>query len=212
MIMKLKKIKLSRYAGMLIAVWSLCIVLLVLGYWQWYLPLQAERIEVQRQFSESSQQLEQARLAAREETKQQLKQRLEQSSRTIADFSVPADGVTNLVFQIGQISNDLRLIDFSSKNPKTSYASTLGSTKRLSEGWLSVEFFASFEQFVRFINQLERNCPAVFVEKLQFRRATAESKGHDIKLELSFLASAQPSAEPVASAAGLTAADKTLKN
>lgn len=210
MTMKLKEMKLSRYPVMLAAVWIIFLIVSIVGYWQLYQPLQAERIEVQRQFSESSQQLEQARLAARQETKQQIQQRLEHSTQTIADFCVPSESVTNLVFQIGQIANDLHLIDFSSKNQKNAYTSTLGTAKRMSEGWLIVEFFASFEQFARFINQLERNCPAVFVEKVQFRRGTAESKGHDIKLELSFLTSAQSSAEPAAAA--LISADKILKN
>ncbi|MCI0498840.1 MAG: hypothetical protein L0Y36_04040 [Planctomycetales bacterium] len=202
-----QKIRLSRYALAAIAVWGVCTVLWVAGYYLFYLPQQTEQIRIQQQFSESAEQLENARLAALRKTKEQMQQRYEQTSRTIADFSTASDSVTGLVFQIGQIANDLRLTEFSSKNQKNQYASTVGDSKRLAESWLTVEFFATFEQLAHFVNQMERNCPFVFVEKVFFRRGAAGSKGHEAKLELSFLASTETVGDPVAMADGDSAAD-----
>jgi hypothetical protein len=200
------KIKLSRYALAVIAVWAFCAVLATAVYFLFYLPQQVEQGQMKQQFSESSEQLEKARLAALDQTREQMKQRYEQTCRTIAGFSTAPDSVTGLVFQIGQIANDLHLTEFSSKNQKNQSASTAGDSKRLTEGWLTVEFFGTFGQFAQFINQLERNCPVVFVEKVFFRRGATGSKGHEVKLELSFLASTETMNAPVAMAGGDSAA------
>src|SRR5512136_1998339 len=117
------KNKLSKYAVAVIAVWGVCTVFSGAGYYLFYRPLQAELIQTQQQFTESSRQLENARLAALEQTKEQMKERYRQASQSIAGFSTASDSATGLVFQIGQIANDLNLTEFSSKNQKTQYAS-----------------------------------------------------------------------------------------
>lgn len=182
------KVTLSKYAIVNLAVWASAVVFVGGGYLLLYQPQAIELAQVQKQYTESQSELEQARLAARDQTKEKMKQQYEETDRLISEFSTGQEKMTEVVFQIGQIANDLRLAEFSSKNEKKNDQSTVGKSETLDEGWFNVEFFATFNQFAEFINRLERHCPVVFVEEIGFRRGTSQSKGHAVSLRLSFLA------------------------
>lgn len=194
-------IKLSKYAIVTLAVWAVSVMLIGAGYGLFYLPQKVELAQVQKQCSESRTELEQARLAAQDQTKEKMKRKSEETSRLISGFSTEYDRMTELVFQIGQIANDLRLAEFSSKNEKKKDQSTVANSKTLDEGWLNVEFFATFNQFAEFINRLERHSPVIFIEEVSFRRGTSSGKGHSASLRLSFLAEKETDHKKVAMAA-----------
>jgi hypothetical protein len=194
-------IKLGKYAIMVLSAWAVSAAMIGGGYVLFYQPQKGELTQVQKQFSESQTELEKAQLAAQDQTKEKMKQRCEETSRLISEFSTKPDKMTELVFQVGQIANDLRLAEFSSKNEKRKDLSTVEKSQTLEEGWLNVEFFATFNQFAEFINRLERHCPAVFVEEVSFRRGTQKTKGHAASLRLSFLAEKYAGDKKVAMAA-----------
>ena len=180
--------KLSRYAIITAAVWAVSVIVLAGGYFLFYMPQQIEFAQMKNQCNESQTMLEQSQLAAREQTKEKQKQRCEEVSQRIAGFSTQQDTVTELVFEIGRIANELHLVEFSSKNQRQKSYSTVGKSECVSEVWLNVDFEASFEQFAQFINQLECHSPVVFIEEVSFRRQSRSDKGHDASLKLSFLA------------------------
>jgi len=194
-------IKLGKYAIVTLAVWAVCVVGIGGGFVLFFQPQKIERTQVQKQFSESQAELEKAQLAAQDQAKEKMKRRCEETSRLISEFSTKPDKMTELVFQVGQIANDLRLTEFSSKNEKRKDQSTVEKSKTLEEAWLNVEFFATFNQFAEFINRLERHCPVVFVEEVSFRRGTTKAKGHAVSLRLSFLAEKDAGDKKVAMAA-----------
>ena len=195
------KIKFSKYTTALIAAWGISLLFVGIGYFLFYLPQGVELAQVQGRYSESREKLEHAQLAGQDRTREKMKLRCEESEQFIAEFSTDRDKMTELVFKIGQIANDLKLVEFSSKNENKKELSTIQKSKALDEGWLSVEFCASFNQFIAFVNQLERHCPAVFVEEVSFQRSTSSGKGHRASLKLSFLAKKDSDNKMVALAA-----------
>ena len=112
------KIKLSRYTIVTAAVWAVSVVVLGGGYFLFYAPQQAELLQVNNQCDESQTALEQAQLAAQDEAREKQKQQCEDVSQLISGFSTHQDSVTELVFEIGRIANELRLSEFSSKDQK----------------------------------------------------------------------------------------------
>lgn len=182
------KIKLSKYLTALIAIWGISLLFVGIGYFLFYVPQKMELTQLQNQYSESQEKLAHARLAGQDQTKEKMKLRCEESERLISGFSTDHDRMTELVFKIGQIANNLRLAEFSSKNENKKDQSSVQKSKTLEEGWLNVEFCASFNQFMQFVNQLEQHCPVVFVEEVSFQRSTSSGKGHRVALKLSFLA------------------------
>jgi len=179
------KIKLSRYAIVTVAVWAVSVVVLGGGYLMFYAPQKVQLCQVTNQCDESQTSLHEAKMAAEDNAKVQQKRQCEEVDRLISTFSMPQDAVTEMVFEIGRIANDLRLSEFSSKNQKQNNYGTVGKSKLVSEVWLNVDFQATFEQFAQFLNRLESNTPVVFVEEISFRRR--DTQEHDVSLQLSFL-------------------------
>lgn len=192
------KIKLSRYTIATATVWAVSAVVLGGGYFLLHLPQKTELLQVNNQYAESQTALEQAQLAACDKTKSKQKQRSEEVSQLISSFSTQQDTVTELVFEIGRIANELRLSEFSSKNQKQKNYSTVGKSKLVSEIWLDVDFQATFAQFAQFVNRLECHSPVVFVEEVSFRRGSQDGKGHKASLQLSFLAETRAKNKKVA--------------
>ena len=182
------KIKLNRYIIVTAAVWIFSVIALGGGYLLFGASQKSELVQLKNQCAESQTVLEQAQLAAQDQTKAKQKQQCEEIGQLISGFSTQQDAVTELVFEIGRIANELRLSGFSSKNQKQQNYSTVGKSKLVSEVWLNVDFQATFEQFAQFLNRLECHSPVVFVEEVSFRRGSQDAHNHTTSLQLSFLA------------------------
>ena len=182
------KIKRSRYTIVTAAIWAVSVIVLGGGYTLLYMQQQANFLQVKSQCHERHIAMNKAQLAAQDEVKAKQKQQCEEVHQLISGFSTQQDSVTELVFEIGRIANELRLSEFSSKDQKQKNYSTVGKSELVSEVWLKVEFQATFEQFAQFLNRLECHDPVVFVEEVSFRRGSQDTHEHTTSLQLSFLA------------------------
>ena len=180
-------IKHNKYKIYLTGTWVGCILLIGAGYFVFHLPKKGQLVQVQRQYTESQDQLTIANKATQDDIRQQAEQCFEDTANMINKYSVPQDNITGVVFEIGKIANELGLSEFSSKNQKAQNLSTLGDSKVVSEAWLEVEFESSFLKFAQFVNRLEQETPVVFIEKIVVRRNENSQKNSDVKMELSFL-------------------------
>ena len=195
------KIKLNRYLIVTAAVWIVSVIALGGGYLLFGAPQKSELVQLKNQFAESQSALEKAQMAAQEKTKARQQQQCEEVDHLLYSLSAQQDAVTKLVFEIGRIAtNELRLIEFSSKNHKQNSYSTVGDSKLVDEVWLKVDFRATFEQFAQFLNRLECHNPVVFVEEVSFRRGAKDAGGHQISLQLSFLTESGTKNKKVAAA------------
>ncbi|MHC5083050.1 MAG: hypothetical protein ACYTET_03825 [Planctomycetota bacterium] len=182
-----KKIKLKPYQIALIVTWGCSVILLAIGYFGFYGPQKIELDNVQRDLTESNDILMIGKKAAKPGILQTLQTERDQAKQKIEDFSVDDEDVTGLVFEIGQIANQLQLTDYSSEIREKVSMSTVEKSKTLVEGWLNVKFIGSFEQFAKFVNQVERNHPIVFVEKVALSRGFDGPNENEVAIELSFL-------------------------
>jgi hypothetical protein len=182
-------VKKSRYGLLVAAVWALSVVVFAAGFFLFHRPRKEAMQSLERQYNESNDQVFIARKAARGDVRDQLQQKLQDAEEAVRQFSVPRESTNGLVFEIGKIANELELTEFSSKNQSVQNLSTADKKekKELTEAWLKVEFKASFLQFARFINRLERQTPTVFVEKMTLLRNDADPTRNVVRMELSFL-------------------------
>jgi hypothetical protein len=186
--MKIKfDIKNNLYRISLIAVWGGVFFVLVICYFTFHLPKKEMLTQVQRQYTESNDQLLIANKAKRQDVREEMEQRFEKIQQTVRHFSVPQDNMTGLVFEIGKIANELGLSQFSSKNDNSHDIPTIGESSEIKEAWLQVEFNASFLKFAQFVNRLERQAPTVFVEQVTLRRNINNRAENEIIMDLSFL-------------------------
>lgn len=193
-----KNKKRDRYMIITAGVWAVSAVVLGGGYFLLHLPQKTERIQIDQQSAQTQTALEQAQLASQEQARARQMQRHEDVQQLISGFSVPQDAVTELVFEIGRIANELNLLEFSSKRNNKQNHSTVGSSKLVSEVWLNVEFQATFEQVAQFIHRLECHKPVVFVEEVSFRRSPEGDRNHRVSFQLSFLTETESKKKQVA--------------
>lgn len=197
---KKQKIKLTVYQITLMGTWTVSILLLGAGYLMLFEPRAQLLVRTENKLSESNETLALAKMAAREDSRHKQTEKLELTRQTIDRFSIPQENITALVFEIGEIANELRISEFSSKIRDYSQKQKTGSAGCLQESWLNIECSASFEQLIQFINRLERHDPVVFVEKLSIQRRSGETAGHEVEMELSLLAAENKAAAAVANA------------
>jgi hypothetical protein len=185
--MKQIDLKKHKYWLSLLGIWVLGFVVVAVCYVTLHLPRKHMLIQINNQANESRDMLMIAQRATSPEIHREIEQELDRTEQAVHHFSVPRPNTTALVFEIGKIANDLGLSDFASKNQPLRDIPTIRDSKTVSEDWLKVEFQASFSDFAQFVNRLERQNPAVFVERLTLRRGEDGQLDHNVIMELSFL-------------------------
>ena len=184
-------------------VWTASVLLLAAGIFGFYMPQRNSLIQIHQRYQESCQKADLAKEAASEKARVQLEQQTEQVNGQLNALTIPIDHVSGLVFEVGRVANQLNLREFASKNTvdqsNTEKSKSKSKSKSLlSEAWLSVEFCGSYEQFARFVNLLERNSPAIFVEKVSVVRSNNSDSDNKFQLELSVLTTAGSNGNSIA--------------
>jgi hypothetical protein len=180
-------LKKKTYGLWLTAAWGAGFLVLAACYFMLHLPQKDKLAKVRRQYAESQEMVLIARKAAQPDVRDRLQQRFEDAGQAVRHFSVPQEKTTGLVFEIGKIANDVGLSAFSSKNQPIRDFSTLGESQQVTEASLKVEFASSFLKLAEFINRLERQTPAVFVEQMTLRRNEEGGAEHRVRMDLSFM-------------------------
>ncbi len=167
--------------------WLVCIGVVVAGSALFGAPQAAAIRQAQINVLQTREQLALARNAAREETRQQMRNRLEQAKTTLDAFSCPAADESALIFQVGQLAKSLGLKQFETRFPEHTPEKTIETNRRIAEGWLTVEFVADYPNVAAFINGLERHRPALFVESIELRRSDEDARRAAVQMMLSYL-------------------------
>ena len=141
---------------------------------------------LQRQISETEEQLQNVHLARNPKTLQRLQERLEETRNRLGEFVVSLDSAAALNFQIGQLANEVELQDLTSERKEGLSQDVLEGYPNLGEVWFELDFETNFPRFAEFINLLERHRPVVFVEKFNIKQKSQNPKIKDVQLTLCF--------------------------
>jgi hypothetical protein len=167
--------------------WGLCLVALGVFHFAFVAPrgraLTASRgdaVAGAKQFSF----LKNAKSAREQERAKMEQQDLE---RQYSDFVFNSDEMNGLDFRIRSIAEKNGLWDFSSRHVATT--STLGTTKlqRVAQRELVLSFSCGFPDFLRFVNEMERHQPIMFVNQFTIRNVAGKEAGLSCDMECSVL-------------------------
>jgi hypothetical protein len=165
-------------------VWAACCVLFVLVY-VFVLSPQGETLCAKKALiAKSDRDFTIATDAFTGATKQRLDNQIKQICEKLDTFASIGGDSSKLVVDLGQIANSLNVMGFSSKGRQEQSAATLPQCKALGAEYLYVSFKGSFNQFARFINELERHKPVVFVDKFTITRSEQGSFDNEINMVL----------------------------
>lgn len=165
-------------------IWAGSLVLFVLAYIVVLSPQQKSKQVVETEFAETKRKYDSVIEMSQEETKTRFKEELESLQNTLKDFAVDFEDSSNLTFVISQIANEKKVESFSIKTQEDSLNSARLGLKYIKENQINLNFAGDFNQFATFLNTLERNRPAFFVDNFKITRSQREELGHKVNMKL----------------------------
>jgi Tfp pilus assembly protein PilO len=174
----------KKYITTSVIVWAACFVLFVLAY-VFLLGPQKETLNAKRQMlAKSDSDFKKATDAFTGVTKERLDKQVSQIREKLDTFALVGGDSSKLVVDLGQIASSLNVIGFSSKGQNDQSNGKLPMCKALGADFIYVSFKGNFSQFARFINELERHKPIIFVDKFTITRSDQGSFDNEINMVL----------------------------
>ncbi|MHC4666360.1 MAG: GspMb/PilO family protein [Planctomycetota bacterium] len=178
------KLVYRRYLQTVALIWVSCFVLLSLVYVTVLAPQKRSLEQYEEQLVEKRRICEAAQRAAREETKAELNEQMEQLQGRLKDFVVDFEDSADLTFDIGRIAKENKVTSFSIEGGTDRTRSDMPDCNHISEDYMSVSVSAGFHQFAAFLNALERHRPVIFVDNFTITRSKKGDSDHPVTMEL----------------------------
>ena len=191
-------------------IWAACFVAFLLAYILVLWPQKNHEKRVENKLAEKKQVYESALRAAQEETKSRLTEQIERLQSRLKDFVIDFEDSANLTFDISQIANEKNVASFSIKSKDSRGLSTIPECKYICESQIVISFVGGFNQFVTFLNALERHRPVLFVDKFTMTRSGQDDSGYQVSLNVAAFVKQQQSERPL-SQDGKTADKGSMK-
>ncbi len=189
-LMKIQK----KYLITVAIVWAGCFMLFLFVYIALLVPQQKSKKRVESQLAEIIQRHNSALTANQEDTKKRKNEEIEKLRETMKNFAYDSEDSANLTFDISQIANEKKVNSFSIKMQEDRRGGQAGDLKYIQENSIDISFTGDFNQFVTFLNALERHQPVVFVDNFKIIRSAVEDSNHKANMKLAvFLRKSQDS-------------------
>ena len=166
------------------AFWLVCIIVAAAGYFFIIQPQQISLSESQYKMQQSLQRMEEAQMASVTSVQHRQSDQIEHLKQQSSRFLVSKIQRDQLLYEISQIANTLQLEDYSGKLSADPWSP---QEDRLSRIWMEIRFESSFEQYGKFLTELERHSPVVFIASTSIQRSPDDARANRIQLFISFL-------------------------
>ncbi len=174
-------------------IWAACFVVFLLAYMLVLGPQKNHEKRIENKLNESKQVYESALRAAQKETKIRLNEQIERLQSRLQDFVIDFEDSANLTFDISQIANEKNVASFSIKSKDSRGLSTIPECNYICENHIVISFIGGFNQFVAFLNALERHRPVIFVDKFTMTRSGQDDSGYQVNLNVAAFVKKQQS-------------------
>lgn len=176
-----------KYLATVALIWAGCLILLFLLYMLVIVPQQKSKSNTEKQLAETKQKYDQTMRATKDESKTQLREEIERLKGRLQQFAIEPEQSADLTFDISQIANDNQVSSFSIRSKDKAAASKIPNCEYIEEKHIHISFSASFDQFARFLNALERNEPTLFVDSFTITRSEGDDSGHEVTMDLAVI-------------------------
>lgn len=178
--------KTKKYWIVVALVWGPWLVLCALGYFFILQPQAHLYNAIHQELSVSNDRVSVARMAALQDTRDRQSQLLSELQARIGEFLAAPAQQDRVLFEISRMANAYGLADYAGKSRQDPWGDEESEQVKIQRMWLTVTFEAPFQQFAAFINDMERNIPAVFVESARIERSRENPKQHRAQLLVAF--------------------------
>ncbi len=177
----------GKYLKIGIAFWLVCFVVLFFSYLLVLAPQEKISLMTDKKLEDTRNIAQAAREAAQEKNKTKLIELLTGSGNELKEFVIDKEKAESLPLDIGRISGDIRLNEFSSNYTSGDQTTRTDNYKHITQRQISVNFNSSFNKFAVFLNTLERRRPVIFIDTFSITRATESDSGHKVDMKLAVL-------------------------
>jgi Tfp pilus assembly protein PilO len=167
-------------------IWAACFAVFVLAYVLLLAPQSQRADEFKREHARIAKQFKLAEDAFTGAAKARYNQEIGKLHEKLDDFAIVETDSSKLLVDIGNIARKLSIADLKIdvKNDQTQTPGTQSIGKTLAANYIYVSFKGSFLQFAKFLNQLERNKPIIFIDKFSITRSDKSNFDNDASMVL----------------------------
>ncbi len=177
----------SKQYGIITGVYlAACVAVMGLFYGTVLRPQNRQWAGLRQELSNLTLQFDQAQQSRTEQSRTHLQTQLAALRKSWQDFVVDPGRASALAFQVGQMANDLKVSEFSARRKDAQNREEMQDFKKIDESWLQIGFRGPFESFAQFLNRIERNQPAMFVEEFSLKRNQNPSAKPDAEVSLCY--------------------------
>ena len=126
-----------------------------------------------------------SRAAVSEQARGTLTQKVRELTGELDRFVSDVDELDGIWFGVSGIADEIGVDSFQSKGIDSESYSAIPNCYDVGTASVEVSFSGSFSKFARFVNQLERYEPVVFIDDFAIARSRREDSGPETKLLLS---------------------------
>jgi hypothetical protein len=174
--------------------WGICLVVLVPVYLLALKPQMTRMETLQRQYQEKEIEAERIRADALESTRQELQKKIESLKAEFDRFVVPSkDAIQTLAsIEIDKMCKDNGL-DAYIDPWNSGEVQAFNECKYVQGQFIKVTFSASFNDFAKFLNSLERYKSVIFVDNFSISRPQEKEAKGNVEMNLAVLVARQAS-------------------
>ena len=175
-----------KYLTITAIVWAVCLVLFAVAYMILLKPQTKRKQHFDRKIAEKKQLYESAKLAAKQETVEQLNLQIDRLQERLNDFVTDFEESVHLTFNMGQIANEEKVAKLGVRPKEKSGSATksVADSNAVDESCIEVSFEAGFSQFAEFVNNLERHRPVFLVHEFKIARSNHNKSAYYVTLDV----------------------------
>jgi len=171
----------------LIIAWVLCLAALAGFHFSLVAPRGRALADCRQQATDRTQRFNLLTEAKSPRGQERLREQQEELERRYTDFVFGSEEFNGLDFKIRDLAERNGLQGFSARHVTTTTKIGTTELKRIAQRNLVFSFTGGFPEFLRFLNELERNQPVVLVDQFTVQAAFGKQAGLSCTMECAVL-------------------------
>jgi len=182
----------KRYIATVTIIWAVCFILLIMAYLFILVPQDKVIAQKAQDLAAKDLELKHAIDADSEESRAKLASQLSGLCQSAGNYALSIDAASKLAFDVGQIAAELQVADFACSVNSQEMVSSMTDCNSIGMMALTVNYKSSFNKFAMFVNRLERNRPAIFVDRFSIDNRTSDGDLHQVTMLIKVFVSKVP--------------------
>jgi Tfp pilus assembly protein PilO len=179
----------GKYLKTAIAIWGISIAVFVLVFMLVLKPQMAKRDSLGREYKDVKSTADTAKVEAEDSARQELQKQIDDMKAQLSRFVLSSkDNIQTLAsIEIYNMSKEIGLDAFNIDPWSAGEVSAFSECKFVFGQSIKVSFNATFREFAKFLNMLERYKSVIFIDTFSITSVNKENEKHKVEMNLAVL-------------------------